>query len=84
MISIDMTKARAIQRDRIRVARAPLLAVLDVAFMRAVEAGDMASQTEVAAQKQALRDAPADPRIDAAATPEELAAVWPLGPLQGA
>lgn len=78
MISVDMAKARSIWRDRIREARAARLAELDVAFVRAVEAGDAARQAEIAATKQALRDAPADPRIDAATTPEALRQVWPL------
>ena len=33
----------------------------------------------ITADKQALRDAPTDPAIDAATTPEELAAVQPAG-----
>jgi hypothetical protein len=78
VITVDMAKAREIQRGRIRAARQPLLAALDVEFMRAVEAGDAARQAEVAAQKQALRDAPAHPDIEAAETPEALKAVWPM------
>ena len=39
---------------------------------------DPASQVEIEARRQALRDAPAHPRIEAASTPAELAAVWPL------
>jgi hypothetical protein len=78
MITVNMARAREIQRDCIRSARVPLLAALDVAWMRAGEVGDAARQAEVAAQKQALRDAPAGPRIEAAEAPEALAAVWPL------
>lgn len=75
-VRVDMERAREIHRDRIREARAPLLAELDIAFQRALEDGsDTAS---IVAEKQRLRDAPADPRIDAARTPEELKAVWPL------
>jgi len=48
-----------------------------VAFMRAVEAGDTAKQAEIAAKKQALRDATDDPVITAAQTPEELKAAVP-------
>lgn len=77
MIKVDMTKAREIKRDMIRKERAPLLAELDVAFMRAVEAGDTARQAEIAAKKQALRDATKDPVIDSAQTPEELKAARP-------
>lgn len=75
MITIDMDKAREIHRDRIRAARAPLLAAADVDFQRALETG--ADTSAIVARKSALRDAPADPAIDAATTPEQLAAVWP-------
>lgn len=73
----DMDKCRDIQRDRIRQARVPVLAALDVEFMKAVEAGDTATQAEVAAKKQALRDLPDVPSIDAAKTPEDLKAIDP-------
>jgi len=45
--------------------------------MKALESG--ADTTQIVADKQALRDAPSDPAIDAATTPEELAAVQPAG-----
>jgi hypothetical protein len=77
MITVDMTKAREIKRDMIRAERKPLLEKLDVEFMRAQEAGDTALQQEIAAKKQALRDATVDPVIDAATTPDELKAVRP-------
>lgn len=80
IVTIDMGVARNIHRDRIRTARTSALAALDVAFMRAQEQG--ADTTIIVAQKQELRDAPADPAIDAATTPEELKAVW--NPLLGA
>lgn len=78
MISIDMTKAREIKRDMIRAERAPLLAALDIEFMRAVEAGDTAKQQEIAAEKQRLRDATKAPAIDSAQTPDELKDLNPL------
>lgn len=78
MISIDMIKAREIKRDLIRAERAPMMAALDVEFMRAVETGDTAKQQEVAAEKQRLRDATQDPSIDAAQTPDELKDLNPL------
>jgi hypothetical protein len=40
--------------------------------MRATEAKDESKMEYVAALKQILRDLPADPRIEAAKTPEEL------------
>jgi hypothetical protein len=87
IITIDMDKAREIQRGAIRAMREPLFADLDRAFTRAqgrVSALDGPRKTEaeatmraIEAQRQALRDAPADPRIDAAQTPEELKAAIP-------
>lgn len=73
-IDIDMQRARAIAQDRVREVRAPKLAALDVEFMRAVESGDSAKQAQVAAQKQRLRDATADPRLLSASSPEALKA----------
>jgi len=77
MITVDMTKAREIKRDMIRAERNPLLEKLDVEYMRAQEAGDTTLQQEIAAKKQALRDATVDPVIDAATTPDELKAATP-------
>lgn len=74
----DMEKCREIHRDRIREARQPVLESLDVAYMRAIECADVALQEQIISQKQALRDAPADPAIDAAKTPEELKNIWPI------
>jgi len=72
-----MDKAREIKKDMIRAERKPKLEELDVAFMRAVEAGDTEAQATIAAQKQALRDATDDPAIASATTPDELKAVVP-------
>ena len=77
MINVNMTKAVEIKKEMIRQERAPLLADLDVQFMRAVEAGDTDAQATIAAKKQALRDATDDPAITAATTPDELKAVVP-------
>lgn len=78
MISIDMTKAREIKREMIRAERAPMLAALDVEFMRAVELGDTAAQQSIATEKQRLRDATRAPAIDSAQTPDELKDLNPL------
>lgn len=75
MIQVNMTKAREIKRDMIRAERDPKLKELDIEFQKALETG--ADTSAIVAQKQALRDAPADPAIDAATTPEELKAVVP-------
>ena len=76
MINVNMQKARDIHRDRIRQARTKLFETADLAFMKAIEAGDDLAKAEAVAVKQLLRDAPAAPDIDAAANPDELKAAW--------
>lgn len=71
-VTHDMPKCREIHRERLRAARVPLLAKLDVDFLRAVESGDTQKQTDIAAEKQVLRDITVNPAIDSAKTPEEL------------
>lgn len=77
MIGIDMDRARALHRARLKAARLPLLASLDIAWQRAMEGGDTARAAEIVAQKQVLRDLPASPAIDAAETPDQLLAALP-------
>ena len=77
VIDVDMALAKDIWRDKIRQARKEPLDALDTAYMKALETG--ADTTQIVTDKQALRDAPADPAIDAAATPEELKQVQPAG-----
>lgn len=72
-ISVDMDKARDIQRDKIRAERRPRLEQLDAAFMKALERSDPTS--EIAALKEKLRNAPDHPLIVAAENPETLAAL---------
>lgn len=82
LVEHDMTKAREIHRNRIREARAPRLAELDVAMQRELEKAKP-NTAAVTAQKQALRDAPAAPSVDSATTIDELKAAWDvslLGP----
>src|SRR5262245_40103463 len=76
-VGVDMPKAREIHRNVLRRMREPLLAKADVDYMRADEAGDAAAKEAVRDYKQALRNAPQDPRIDAAKTPEQLRAIIP-------
>ena len=76
-IAVDMPKARDIHRNRLRAVRAPKLAALDVEQMRALVSSDTKTVASIEEQKRALRDVPADPAIEAAATPEALAAVMP-------
>jgi len=53
-ITINITKAKAITKDRLRAERTPLLQAQDVAFARALESG--ADTTAIVAEKQRLRD----------------------------
>lgn len=70
-ISVNMTKAKAITKDRLRAEREPLLAAQDVAFQRALESGSDTSA--IVAEKQRLRDLPA--LADQAQTLDELKAL---------
>jgi hypothetical protein len=63
-IRINIDKAKAIKLDSLRAERAPKLAALDLAFMRAVEQGDLLAQASIAAEKQALRDVTKQPLPD--------------------
>jgi len=71
---IDMAKAKEIHKNKIRVARTPLLEALDIEFQKAQETS--ASTTDIVAKKQALRDAPADSEITSAADTDALKAQW--------
>ena len=53
-ISIDITKAKVITKDRLRVERKPLLETQDILFMKAQEAGSDTSA--IVTEKQRLRD----------------------------
>jgi hypothetical protein len=53
-ITINLTKAKAITKDRLRAERAPLLEAQDVAYMRAIEASQ--DTAAIVAEKQRLRD----------------------------
>ena len=77
-INVNMTKARTIHMDAIRVVRNAELVKEDVTFMRAVEAGDTSAQATIATKKQTLRDIPATFDITTDVdTPEKLKAKWP-------
>lgn len=55
-VSIDIEKAKEIQKENIRIVRKHLLEKEDVIFMRAVETGDVLEQQSSASRKQILRD----------------------------
>lgn len=78
-VDVDMPKARDIVREEVRRVRKPELEKLDADYMLADEQGDTTAKQAIATQKQVLRDAPADPAIENAATPEALKAVRPGG-----
>ena len=75
-ISEDITKAKAIFKDKIREARKPLLDAEDVVYMKALEASDSSAQAASVAKKKKLRDAPADTAIENADTIAKLKAAW--------
>jgi len=72
MITIDITKAKEVWKDKIREARKPVLEKLDVDFMKATEQGT--DTTSIVNDKQTLRDLPS--QVDTATTVDEIKAVW--------
>lgn len=71
---LNIDKAKEIWLNHYRTARTPLLAALDVDFMRAVESDNTILQQDIASKKQALRDVTLTP------LPDDLAgikATWP-------
>jgi len=53
-ITVDINKAKAITKDRLRADRKPLLEEQDILFMKAQEAGSDTSA--IVTEKQRLRD----------------------------
>ena len=53
-ISVDITKAKVITKDKLRVERKPLLEAQDILFMKAQEAGT--STSAIVTEKNRLRD----------------------------
>jgi hypothetical protein len=74
-IAHDMAKAREIHRNKLRHERANVLVDLDGKWHRATGQGKKAEADAIEAQRQRWRDAPADPRIDAAQTVDDLKAI---------
>lgn len=71
-VDVDMTKAKEMHKDTLRVLRVPKLQALDVEYMRALEAGK--STTAIVKKKQLLRDIT---NISLPNTPDELKAYIP-------
>jgi len=76
MIVIDIDKAKAITKDRLRAERTPLLAAQDVAFQRALESGS--DTAAIVAEKQRLRDVTS--LVDSCTTTDELKALSCVAP----
>ena len=72
-VEVDMAAALAIHKDKLRAERAPRLDQPDIDFMQALEAGT--STTQIATDKQTLRDITDDARLAAATTPDALKAL---------
>lgn len=70
-VTVSLAKAVEITKARLRIERAPLLQVQDIAFQRAIEAS--ADTTAIVAEKQRLRDLP--DLADQATTLDELKAL---------
>ena len=71
MITINMDKAKAITKTRLRAEREPLLVAQDVAFQRALESN--ADTSAIVAEKQRLRDI--TKLADAATNTDELKSI---------
>ena len=78
-INVNMSKARVIQMDAIRMVRDAELVKTDLQFMQAIEAGDTNAQAKIAAEKQTLRNSPQTFDLKIARTPAQLKNKWPDG-----
>ena len=71
MITVNLSKAKEITKDRLRIERKPLLETQDILFMKAQEAGT--STTDIVTEKNRLRDV--TKLADSATTTDELKAL---------
>jgi len=62
-VEVDLDKAKILAKEKVREARIPKFAELDVAYQRADEAGDSDAKAAVVVKKQTARDATADTKI---------------------
>jgi hypothetical protein len=72
MITIDISKAKEVWKNKIREKRKPVLEQLDIDFVKAQETSS--DTTGIVADKQTLRDLPE--QVDTATTVDEIKAVW--------
>ena len=71
MITINLEKAKAITKERLRQERLPLLGKQDILFMQAQESG--ADTTAIVAEKQRLRNI--TNQVDSCTNTDELKAL---------
>ena len=69
-MTVNITKAKVITKDRLRADRKPLLEAQDVLFMKAQEAGT--STTAIVTEKNRLRDI--TNQVDSMTTTDQLKA----------
>ena len=69
-VTVSLTKAKAITKDRLRADRKPLLEAQDILFMKAQEAGT--STSAIVTEKQRLRDI--TKQVDSMTTTDQLKA----------
>jgi hypothetical protein len=73
-LMIDSEKAKEIQRNLWREARAKKFVELDLEFMRALETGDTEKVKEIGEKKQALRDVT---KLQLSKVPSTIKSTWP-------
>jgi len=74
VITEDLSAAKVIFLEQVRIARKPLLEAQDIAYMKALETSS--DTTAIVTEKQKLRDAPAAAAITNADTIAKLKAAW--------
>jgi len=62
-VEIDLAKAKDVAKDKVRQARTPKFAELDISYQRADEAGDADAKAAVVVKKQTARDSTANTKI---------------------
>ena len=79
-IDVDMTKARNIHLESIRIKRNAELSKLDIEAIKAQDMGNVETLAQIRARKQELRDLPATlaPTLFSASSVDELEAIKPL------
>ena len=73
----DMPRSRECHREKMRLVRLWKFEPFERAQRTALVNSDMVEAQRLEAKLQELSDVTADPRIEAAATPDELKLVWP-------